>query len=145
MLTLVRHAAVVVDARVPSSEWRLSEEGRAAARALALDGDVSTALTSPESKAVETAELAGLDVRVDERLREVSRPWSDDYVADVRRWFDGEELPGWERRADALARLRAALDGVAGVAVSHGLAISLYAGLSFEEWRALPFPAVVRC
>jgi broad specificity phosphatase PhoE len=143
MPTLVRHAAVVVDPRVPSSEWRLSEHGRIAARALSLAG--AAAVTSPEPKAVQTAELAGLDARVDERLREVARPWSDDYVADVRRWFDGERLPGWERREDALARLGAALDGFAGVAVSHGLAISLYAGLSFEEWQALPFPAVVRC
>lgn len=142
MLTLVRHAAVDVDPASPSSEWRLSDEGRVAARALALAGP---ALTSPEPKAVETAGLAGLDARVDDRLREVARPWSDDYVGDVRRWFGGEELPGWERRGDALARLRAALDGFDGIAVSHGLAISLYAGLSFDEWRALPFPAVIRC
>jgi broad specificity phosphatase PhoE len=145
MPTLVRHAAVVVDRRVPSSQWRLSDEGRAAARALAVAMASAAALTSPEPKAVATAELAGLDARLDERLREVSRPWSDDYVADVRRWFDGEEPPGWERREDALARLRAALDGFDGVAVSHGLAIALYARLTFDEWRALPFPAVVRC
>lgn len=142
MLTLVRHAAVDVDPASPSAAWQLSDEGRAAARALALSGP---ALTSPEPKAVETAGLAGLDARVDDRLREVARPWSDDYAADVRRWFDGEELPGWERREHALERLRAALDGFDGVAVSHGLAISLYAGLSFDEWRALPFPAVIRC
>ncbi len=35
--------------------------------------------------------------------------------------------------------------GSSGVAVTHGLAIALVAGLSFEEWRALPFPAVVEC
>ncbi len=145
MLTLVRHAAVVVDPSVPSTEWRLSEEGRAAARSLIFDVGADGALTSPEPKAAETAELARLGARVDERLREVERPWSDDYVTEVRRWFDGEELPGWERREDALERLHAALDGFAGVAVSHGLAISLYAGLSFDEWAMLPFPAVVRC
>jgi broad specificity phosphatase PhoE len=143
MLTLVCHAAVVVDPAVPSSEWVLSPEGREAARALELPG--GTALTSPEPKAAETAVLAGLEARVDPRLREVSRPWSDEYVVEVERWFAGEEPKGWEQRADALARLRGALDGFDGVAVSHGLAISLYAGLSFDEWRALPFPAVVRC
>jgi len=41
--------------------------------------------------------------------------------------------------------MRAALDGFDGIAVTHGLAISLYAGLSFAEWQALPFPAVVEC
>jgi broad specificity phosphatase PhoE len=143
MCTLVRHAAVVVDPSVPSSEWALSDEGRAAARALELPA--GAALTSPEPKAVETAALAGLDATVDDRLCEVSRPWSDDYVADAERWFAGEEPVGWEQREHALARLRAALDGFEGVAVSHGLAISLYAGLSFDEWRTLPFPAVVRC
>jgi len=144
MPTLVRHAAVVVDPAVPASEWRLSDEGRAAARSLMLVGDAG-AVTSPEPKAAETAALAGLEARVDERLREVARPWSGDYVTEVRRWFAGVELPGWERREDALERLHAALDGFTGVAVSHGLAISLYAGLSFDEWRMLPFPAVVRC
>ncbi|NUR76182.1 MAG: histidine phosphatase family protein [Thermoleophilia bacterium] len=143
MLTLVRHAAVVIDPAVPSSDWRLSPEGREAARALELPG--GSALTSPEPKAAETAELAGLDAVVDRRLREVARPWSDDYVADVERWFAGDEPVGWEPRSEALARLRDALDGFDGVAVSHGLAISLYAGLTFEEWSALPFPAVVRC
>ncbi|MDX6476921.1 MAG: 2,3-bisphosphoglycerate-dependent phosphoglycerate mutase [Gaiellaceae bacterium] len=143
MPTLVRHAAVVVDATVPSPEWRLSDEGRAAATALELPQ--GPALSSPEPKALETAELAGLDAIVEPRLREVSRPWSDDYVADVERWFGGEELTGWEQREHALARLQAALDGFDGVAVSHGLAISLYAGLSFEEWRRLPFPAIVEC
>jgi broad specificity phosphatase PhoE len=143
MPTLVRHAATVVDPAVQSSEWRLSAEGREAARLLVLPA--GAALTSPEPKARDTAELAGLAAVVDDRLREVSRPWSDDYVGEVQRWFAGEEPEGWERREDAIARLRAALDGFDGVAVSHGLAISLYAGLSFDEWRALPFPAVVEC
>jgi hypothetical protein len=28
-------------------------------------------------------------------------------------------------------------------AVTHGLAIALYADLTFAEWRAMPFPAVI--
>jgi hypothetical protein len=102
-------------------------------------------LTSPEAKARETGALARLDAVVDERLREVERPWSDDYGPLVERYLGGEDLVGWEPRAAALARLRAVLDGFDGVAVSHGLAISLYAGLSFDEWRALPFLAIVEC
>ena len=140
---LVRHAAVVVDRETPSHTWLLSDAGRDAARALSLPAGPS--LTSPEPKATETAVLAGLDAVVDERLREVARPWSDDYVAQVGRYLGGEPLDGWEPRNEALERLHAALDGFNGVAVSHGLAISLYAGLSFDEWHALPFPAVVEC
>jgi broad specificity phosphatase PhoE len=142
MPTLVRHAAVIVDPRVPSYDWRLSEEGRAAAAALRLRG---AALTSSEPKAMETAALAGLDARPDDRLREVRRPWADDYADAVRRYLGGENVDGWEPRRDALARLHDALDGFDGVAVTHGLAIALYAGLSFDEWRDLPFPAVVEC
>jgi hypothetical protein len=43
----------------------------------------------------------------------------------------------------ALERLNDALDGFEGIAVTHGLAISLYLDLDFDRWRALPFPAVV--
>ena len=142
-MLLVRHAAVVVDPATPSHEWPLSQAGREAARALELPP--GPALTSPEPKARETAALAGLDAAADERLREVARPWSDDYVSLVARYLGGEDLDGWEPRGAALERLHAALDGFDGVAVSHGLAISLFAGLSFDEWHALPFPAVVEC
>jgi broad specificity phosphatase PhoE len=142
-MLLVRHAAVVIDPSKPSHEWPLSEAGRSAARALVLP--VGLALTSSEAKARETAELARLDAVVDERLGEVQRPWSDDYQRLVERYLGGEDLVDWEPRVSALARLRAVLDGFDGVAVTHGLAISLYAGLSFDEWRALPFPAIVEC
>ena len=142
MLTLVRPAMTIPDRSVPSDEWVLSEEGRAAPRALELRGP---ARTSTEPKAIETATLAGLDAERDARLREVRRPWSDDYEADVARYLGGEDVPGWEPQSDALARLRAALDGFDGIAVTHGLAISLYLGYTLEQWRALPFPAVVEC
>lgn len=143
---LVRHAMVVVDPSVPSHEWRLSAEGRAAAAELVLNQHKLPVLSSSEPKALATAALAGWDARPDDRLREVARPWlGDDYPAHVQRYLAGEELPGWEPREQALERLHAALDGFEGIAVTHGLAISLFAGLTFEEWRALPFPAVIEC
>ncbi|MGH3002002.1 MAG: histidine phosphatase family protein [Gaiellaceae bacterium] len=141
MLLLVRHAAVVVDPAVPSREWPLSAQGRGAATALSLPA--GAALASPEQKARDTARLAGLDAEVDERLCEVDRPWSDAYPALVGRYLAGEDVRGWEPREAALARMCAALDDFDGVAVSHGLVISLYAGLGFAQWRALPFPAIV--
>ena len=138
---LVRHAAVVVDRAVPSPLWQLSTEGRSAAAQLQLPA--GAALTSSEDKARETASLAGLDATSDDRLREVGRPWSDDYQSDVRRYLAGDPLSGWEPREEVLARLHAALAGFNGVAVTHGLAIALFAALSFDEWRAMPFPAVI--
>jgi hypothetical protein len=144
LVLLVRHAMVVVDMSVPSHEWHLSEDGRHAAAGLELPP--LPVLTSSEPKAVETAAAAGWDATPDDRLREVERPWhGDDYADFVRLYLAGDEPAGWEPREGALRRLHAALDGFDGIAVTHGLAISLYAGLSFEQWQALPFPAVVEC
>jgi broad specificity phosphatase PhoE len=100
---LVRHAMTVVDPALPSFEWPLSPQGRTAAAALALPR--LQARTSPEPKAVETAVAAGLEATVDERLREVGRPWEDAYEVQVRRYLAGDEPAGWESRSDALARL----------------------------------------
>jgi broad specificity phosphatase PhoE len=142
MATLIRHAQTVLDPATPSHEWPLSDEGRAAARALALSGP---ALSSSEQKALDTARLAGLDPKPDDRLREARRPFVAEYEPAVARYLGGEPLDGWEPRDDVLARMRAALDGYDGVAVTHGLAIAIYAGMTFDEWRAMPFPAVIEC
>ena len=134
----------VVDPATPSEHWVLSEDGLRAAAALELPA--LPVLSSSEPKALATAKAAGWDARPDDRLREVTRPFhGDDYEAYVRRYLAGDEPDGWEPRAHALERLRAALDGFDGIAVTHGLAITLYAGLSFDEWRAMPFPAVLEC
>lgn len=141
---LVRHAMTVIDMTTPSAEWVLSEDGRRAAAALELPP--LPVLSSSEPKALDTAALAGWDATPDDRLREVARPFhGDDYADYVRRYLAGDEPDGWEPRAHALERLHAALDGFDGIAVTHGLAISLYAGLDFDAWRTLPFPAVLEC
>src|SRR6476659_2565959 len=101
---LVRHAAVVVARTQPPSLWQLSPEGRRAAARLRL----------PEGR--ETARLAGLYATPDDRLREVLRPWSDDYEADVRSYLGGATVAGWEPRDDVLARLHTVLDGHDGIA-----------------------------
>jgi len=140
---LVRHAAVVVDRTQPPSLWQLSPEGRRAAARLRLPE--GRALTSNEDKARETARLAGLYATPDDRLREVLRPWSDDYEADVRSYLGGATVAGWEPRDDVLARLHTVLDGHDGIAITHGLAIALYARLTYDQWRELPYPAVIEC
>jgi len=134
----------VIDPSTPSDEWVLSEEGRRAAAAL--DLPPRPVRTSSERKAIDTAALAGWDAEPDDRLREVTRPFhgGGTYEERVQRYLAGEELDGWEPRAHALERLHAALDGFDGIAVTHGLAIALYAGLDFDAWQALPFPAVVQ-
>jgi len=152
MLWLVRHAMVAPSADVPAPEWQLTAEGRADAEELAQSlPRVARVISSPEPKAVGTAEpiarACGIAVEVDERLREVERPTGlhTDYQERVRSYLGGEPLDGWEPREAARARVAAALDGLDdAVAVSHGLAISLYLGDDFDRWRALRFPDVVQ-
>ena len=139
---LVRHAMTIVDPSTPSDRWVLSAEGARAAAAL--DLPALPVLSSSEPKALATAAAAGWDATPDDRLREVTRPfYAEGYEDYARRYLAGDEPEGWEPSAHALERLHAALDGFDGIAVSHGLAIALYAGLTFDEWRALPFPAVL--
>jgi 2,3-bisphosphoglycerate-dependent phosphoglycerate mutase len=59
-LLLVRHSVPAPDPSVPSEEWRLSEEGRGRCAELARHIAVyepQRLLSSPEPKALETAEL----------------------------------------------------------------------------------------
>jgi broad specificity phosphatase PhoE len=155
---LIRHAHTEPRADVPSPEWGLTDEGRAAARELALEDewlDVALVAASPEPKARATArpiaDATALDLRLEPDLREAGRPWVDgDYAAVARRYLAGEEIPGWEPAADVRERMERAIGTLAleaggGVAVvSHGLALSLLLGLSADEWEAMPFGRVIR-
>ena len=122
----------------------LNDEGRRQARALAerlADAGIAAIYASPLRRALETAEIVarrlGLEVAVDERLREVDvGSWEGLTRADLeerfpdefRRWIDGG--PGWEdgESYDGMAeRVAAALDDLAGrhrgetiLVVSHG-------------------------
>jgi broad specificity phosphatase PhoE len=155
---LIRHAHTEPHANVPSPEWGLSDEGRAAARALALRDewlDLALVAASPEAKSRATAEpiaeAAALDLRLDSDLREAGRPWVDgDYAAVARRYLAGDEIPGWEpaddvrERIDRAVRTLAVEAGGSLAVVSHGLALSLHLGLTPDEWEAMPFGEVVR-
>ena len=157
----IRHAAVRLDPSAPSAEWKLSDAGRAAAAALALDSRFSRVeriAVSSESKALATAapiaQALALDVHEDDDLREVDRGELPilaraEYVALVGRYLDGEPLEGWEpaeqaraRFTAAVARHRAHVSGDLAI-VSHGLVISLHLGLSPERWEALTLPDVI--
>jgi probable phosphoglycerate mutase len=153
MLWLVRHATVELRLDDPPHTWPLTEEGRAAAEELALRlPRVARVLSSPEPKAAATAapiaRVAGVEVEVDVRLREVERasslPSYEAHRAAVRRYLGEEPVEGWEPRERALARVRAAVDGVDHAAVvSHGMLLSLLLGYSFEEWGRIALPDVI--
>lgn len=160
-LLWIRHATVRPHPATPARTWPLTPEGREGAARLArslpqLPQPIS-AVTSDERKAVETAEAVcdalGLDpAGVCAGLREVERPWTDgDYRAVARQYLRTGASPGWEARDEVLHRLSAALaehwraEGTT-VAVSHGLAMSLWAANAVEGidpvqfWENLEFP-----
>jgi broad specificity phosphatase PhoE len=153
MLWLVRHATVELRLDEPAHTWPLTEDGRAAAEELARRlPRVARVLSSPEPKATATAEpiarAAGVEVEVDERLREVERagnlPTYEAHRAAVRRYLDAEPVEGWEPRERALSRVCAAVDGVDQAAVvSHGMLLSLLLGYSFEQWNRIALPDVI--
>jgi broad specificity phosphatase PhoE len=153
-LFLVRHAEVELREDVPPSEWELTEAGRAAAARLAAElPDVDWVASSPEPKAVGTAEALGRAVRLEAGLREVRRPAGpilprDEWVALVGRYLDGEPVDRWEPADLARARFAAAISSLAAeagealVVVTHGTVLALHLGLSPAEWAALRLPDV---
>jgi broad specificity phosphatase PhoE len=93
--------------------------------------------TSPEEKARETAavlaDVLGVNVIADDRLREVQRPWINDNFADVvARYLNGDLIEGWEPLDEVVSRWEAFFvsrpsEGPIGV-VSHGTAMSCLLG-----------------
>jgi broad specificity phosphatase PhoE len=153
----VRHAAPAVDEHLPAARWPLSGEGRAEALLLAkrlADFNIETITTSTELKAIQTGEclasVLGAEVRSDERLGEVERPWvKTGFENAVVRYFHGEQCDGWEPQAVVTKRLTAALDDLRhqfnAVIVTHGTALTTYlatvATIAPESfWRELRLP-----
>jgi len=71
-------------------------------------------VTSPEEKARATAtvlaEVLGVSVVTDDRLREVQRPWTDgNFAHEVARYLHGDLIEGWEPVEQVVARLEAFL------------------------------------
>jgi broad specificity phosphatase PhoE len=143
--------------------WHLDDDGLDAAGRLADRLEVAprpgALVTSTEPKAVETAEAIGqrwgTPVVGDDRLREVTRPWTGvGYRSVAHRYLRGELPEGWEpheevagRAADAVDDARAAAGGAPVVVVSHGLVLAVHLGACLGEgfdrdgfWSCLAFP-----
>lgn len=154
----VRHAAAVISDAAPPRNWPLSNEGRRAASALGkrLHGLLADwpdqFVSSSERKAIETArELDSSPPTIDDRLREVSKPWYPDaagHEADAILYLQGSELPGWEPQLEAIERFSAAVERSDRFAalVTHGTVMSLWLASrlkSFDPvafWLELRFP-----
>jgi broad specificity phosphatase PhoE len=166
VLVLIRHSVPEVDPARPADEWRLSEEGRARCAALATRVRALAPrrlLSSPEPKALETAELIApalgleVEVEVERDLREHERrtlPFlpRDEFVRRMREFFarPDEVVLGEESAGAARGRFSAVVDSVERPAavVTHGTVIALYRAGSdpdggFAFWEGLALPDVV--
>ena len=153
MVWFVRHAQVTLELDRPASTWRLSDEGRAAAEELARRlAPVPRVVSSPEAKALATAEplarLSGVEVEVDERLREVERaanlPDAETHRAAVRVYLAGGPVEGWEPQDDARRRFAAAVEPIDQAALdTHATVLALLLGYGFEEWTGIALPDVI--
>ncbi|MEZ5091380.1 histidine phosphatase family protein [Nocardioides sp.] len=168
-LFLVRHAMPEVDPHRSPDSWRLSREGRIAARALRADlPRTPTAVSSPEIKAVETLAL-GIDrpadrIVTDDGFAEVLRPgepFDDEVAARRRAWVEGRldgRHDGWETPGEAATRMQSAIDRhrperAALVVATHGMAMTAWltacghvadGAAAGEFWSQLRFPDVIR-
>jgi len=92
-------------------------------------------------------------VRVEENLREARRPAQPlsgraDYVRVVSTYLRAEPVAGWEPAADVRKRVTECIERLVAptrgdvAVVSHGLALSLFLGLTPGDWERIPLPAV---
>ncbi len=119
----VTHPEVVVDPQTPVTQWRLSALGRARVQAFALTGAldaVDLLVSSPETKAVETAAVLGaargLPAAQHAGLGENDRaatgflpPEEFERTADQFFAQPSTSVRGWETAADAQARVQGAV------------------------------------
>lgn len=137
---LMRHSKPQKNAGLPNEQIPLSEEGiRLATELLSLPvfGEVRHLWSSPYRRALETAEVSGLPIRTDPRLRE--RDLGDPATLNAEFW--GRQYRdhcfkniGGESLKDAQLRMSAVMDellcsmgdGETAVVVSHAAAICAY-------------------
>lgn len=162
-LHLVRHGRPVMDRAVPAREWSLDPASYDAVWALRDRLPAHAAwYTSPEPKAVETAQLlTDAPTGIVDGLREHHRdgPWVDGFETAVRRAFerpDEPAEPGWEplstlreRVVGAVRPILAAHAGEDVVLVGHGTAWTVLAAAltgarpDLARWADLGMPAVI--
>jgi broad specificity phosphatase PhoE len=154
----------IVEPDVPSEQWRLGDEGRAAARSLRpLLSEPAYFVASDAPKVVQTLEeLAGdTSVSIDPGFREVRRPhiWSDDYRMVARAYVTGTRPDRWEHHSQVADRFAAAVARHAALAVAgsrtlvigtHGLAPTIWLMTVMrldpspaQFWERLSFPDII--
>jgi broad specificity phosphatase PhoE len=135
----VRHGRAVVQPDAPTDQWPLDPAYFDDIIALRSEVSDLPVVCSDMRRAIETARFFG-EPTIDPRLREVSRPWTDDLDESVTRYFRGETVDDWEPQSAARARIIDVVEqhGRA-IYVSHGTLLSLYLASVVPDLDALPF------
>jgi broad specificity phosphatase PhoE len=168
-LILVKHAKPVVDERLPSHEWRLSEEGRNTCPPLAealRPLEPAAIITSDEPKAAETGKLVGAtlgkpveqakDLHEHDRSNVPMMP-TREFISTMALFFkDPSRLViGRETAQQAAERFSKAITSVLEshpsgnlVVVTHGTVLALFAadhgaGDGFQLFRRLGLPSYI--
>jgi 2,3-bisphosphoglycerate-dependent phosphoglycerate mutase len=142
-LILVRHAQSAPLPELREAEFPLSELGRQQARDLVpvlAELGVDSLVSSPYERAIDTlrpyAETAGLDIAIDDDLRErkLGASWIDDHEAAheaVRRMHADPDfqLPGGESSRAVNARVDAALARVVAANPGRTIAVGSHGGV----------------
>jgi broad specificity phosphatase PhoE len=161
-LILVKHARPAIDPAVPARDWRLGEDGRHGALALAasLSAFGPTCLSaSPEPKAAETAAILGQVLGLASQIVDGLEGYlsQDAFEAAIARFFTephalvfGEETAAaaGARFATAVERILAADPDATHLIVAHGTVIALEvarrAGVApFPLWQRLGLPSAI--
>ncbi|HEX6710243.1 MAG TPA: histidine phosphatase family protein [Rubrobacter sp.] len=154
-LYLIRHALTLPT--VPDSHlWPLSQEREAPCSRRLLCGRRCLSCTAaPKARRSRrpASTSHGLEIEVDERLREACRParWIEDYEGAVRRYLEhpGGPPEEWESAPDVRARMVECIAEISTchpgktVAVcGHGLALASFYGNAFDLWHSTGFAQV---
>ncbi|HEX7886731.1 MAG TPA: histidine phosphatase family protein [Phenylobacterium sp.] len=161
-LILVRHGRPVIDRDIPPPQWGLCPEGRDAVAALAeklIPFGAKAAISGPEPKALQTAEIIGqrlgLAVEVEHGLHEYKRQHvsfgtEEEFREEIAQVFANPKspAPGEESAEEAGERLAAALARHPVrplLAVTHGTVLSIYVAKlldldAHDLWRNLHTP-----
>ena len=168
IVVLIRHSVPVVDPDRPASEWALSPEGISRCEALAseLERFLPAAIfSSPETKAMETAEQVGLNLGIEfsvrGELREHRRPATflpqAEFHEKIRGFFASHDdiVYGSESSNDVAERIEAEIrraltehpDGNI-LMVTHGTAMTSFTSRytnadAYSLWQSLDLPAYI--
>ncbi|MBK9080901.1 MAG: histidine phosphatase family protein [Rhizobiales bacterium] len=154
----VTHPQVRIDPAIPVPDWGLSDIGRARAEAAAGRGwarGLARIVASAERKAVETADLLaaprGLGVEIRPLMHENDRsatgflpPPEFEAVADAFFARPLESVRGWERAADAQARILAEAQAALAGWTGGDIAFVGHGGVGTLLWCALASVAIDR-